>query len=258
DDEKDNGRGGDDDGGFLTEFKPTGHLGQGTFGIVFEAEYPFDKQKYAIKRVQITEDKLSKALGEVYKMADVNHAGIVRYHHSWKEEPPSGWQVVHFDVEDTRIHRVQLLRPLWPSAFVIMVYYDNGVFIYIQMELCEYSLETWLAANMERRDASDMKDWLKELLAAVAYIHARKIFHRDLKPGNILFDGKGEPKICDVGIAAAFETNEEGKEKTKTRTQIGSPLYKAPEQMYKSKVDVFSLGLVFAEMSVPMTGNERE
>ncbi|GMT16226.1 hypothetical protein PFISCL1PPCAC_7523, partial [Pristionchus fissidentatus] len=133
--------------------------------------------------------------------------------------------------------------------------------IYIQMQLCKESLEDWLASNMEIRDAATMKGWLEKLFEAVAYIHARGIFHRDLKPGNILFDGNGQPKICDVGIATAFERNEEG-EKTKTRTEdSGTPLYKAPEQrywIYKSKVDIFSLGLIFAEMSVPMTGNERE
>ncbi|GMT16229.1 hypothetical protein PFISCL1PPCAC_7526, partial [Pristionchus fissidentatus] len=237
---------------FLSNFNPTRCLGQGGFGIVFEAEHLFDKRKYGVKRVHIppNQDELTKALGEVYKMAEFEHPGIVRYHFSWQEQPPTGWQVPHFDNTDDALRR----------QLNILKYFENGVFIYIQMQLCNYSLEDWLAENMGNRDAETMRGWLKKLLEAVAYIHDQNIFHRDLKPGNILFDGKGEPKVCDVGIAAAFETNEEGKEKTATRTQIGSPLYKAPEQLswiYNSKVDIFSLGLTFAEMSVPMIDPRR-
>ncbi|GMT16209.1 hypothetical protein PFISCL1PPCAC_7506, partial [Pristionchus fissidentatus] len=136
---------------------------------------------------------------------------------------------------------------------------DSGPFLYIQMQMCKYSLRDWLYRNFEDRR---MKAWMKRLLEAVAYIHGKNLFHRDLKPSNILFDGEDVLKICDLGIAAAFETRDDGKEATISRTDgMGSPLYMSPEQFerYSSKVDVFALGirLIFAEISVRMNDTER-
>ena len=70
-----------------------------------------------------------------------------------------------------------------------------------------------------------------ELIAKVArtvhYAHEHGILHRDIKPGNILLDAKGEPHLTDFGLARLVET-----ESTITRTLevIGTPSYMAPEQ----------------------------
>src|SRR5947209_10221882 len=70
-----------------------------------------------------------------------------------------------------------------------------------------------------------------ELIAKVArtvhYAHEHGILHRDIKPGNILLDTKGEPQLTDFGLARLVEA-----ESTVTRTLevLGTPSYMAPEQ----------------------------
>jgi len=94
-----------------------------------------------------------------------------------------------------------------------------------------------------------------ELIAKVArtihYAHERGILHRDIKPGNILLDAKGEPHLTDFGLARLVET-----ESTVTRTMevLGTPSYMAPEQAVgnnsavSSVTDVYGLGAVLYQL----------
>jgi len=94
-----------------------------------------------------------------------------------------------------------------------------------------------------------------ELIAKVArtvqYAHEHSILHRDIKPGNILLDAKGEPHLTDFGLARLVET-----ESTVTRTLevLGTPSYMAPEQAVgnnagiSSVTDVYGLGAVFYQL----------
>src|SRR5262249_13494666 len=94
-----------------------------------------------------------------------------------------------------------------------------------------------------------------QLIAKVArtvhYAHEHGILHRDIKPGNILLDAKGEPQLTDFGLARLVES-----ESTITRTLevLGTPSYMAPEQTAGNNTgltpttDVYGLGAVLYQL----------
>ncbi len=94
-----------------------------------------------------------------------------------------------------------------------------------------------------------------ELIAKVArtvhYAHEHGILHRDIKPGNILLDAKGEPHLTDFGLARLVETESSV---TQTLDVIGTPSYMAPEQAVgnnaavSSATDVYGLGAVHYQL----------
>ena len=94
-----------------------------------------------------------------------------------------------------------------------------------------------------------------QLMAKVArateYAHGCGILHRDLKPGNILLDGRGEPLVSDFGLAKWLDAN---KEVTKSLTIFGTPGYIAPELAEDAAddltpaADVYSLGAILFDL----------
>jgi TolB-like protein/Tfp pilus assembly protein PilF len=94
-----------------------------------------------------------------------------------------------------------------------------------------------------------------ELIAKVArtvhYAHEHGILHRDIKPGNILLDAKGEPHLTDFGLARLVESESSV---TQTLDILGTPSYMAPEQAVgnnaavSSATDVYGLGAVLYQL----------
>ncbi len=101
---------------------------------------------------------------------------------------------------------------------------------------------------------------IAKVARAVQYAHEQGILHRDLKPGNILLDGRGEPLVSDFGLAKWLEPTGH---LTHTPTVFGTPGYIAPEQVNGSAgkltpvADVYSLGAVLFDLLTgqpPFTG----
>jgi len=90
---------------------------------------------------------------------------------------------------------------------------------------------------------------IAKLARTVHYAHEHGILHRDIKPGNVLLDAKGEPHLTDFGLARLTET--EG-DLTRTTEVLGTPSYMAPEQArgnstaagLTSATDVYGIGAV--------------
>jgi serine/threonine protein kinase len=85
-----------------------------------------------------------------------------------------------------------------------------------------------------------------QLCNGLAAAHENNVLHCDLKPSNVMVDGRGRARITDFGLACP------GDEASRDRVRAGTLAYMAPEQIegddVSTKSDVYSLGLVFFEI----------
>jgi tRNA A-37 threonylcarbamoyl transferase component Bud32 len=106
-----------------------------------------------------------------------------------------------------------------------------------------------LSAELERgpwapRRAAQL---LADVAETIGYAHKRGVVHRDLKPGNILLDRDGRPRVTDFGLAKLLDSDSQ---LTHTGQALGTPSYMAPEQAAAQseaigpKTDVYALGAV--------------
>lgn len=121
--------------------------------------------------------------------------------------------------------------------------------VYLIMEYCEGGdLELFLNTH-KGISIQLIRKWLSSLLSALAYLHSLNIMHRDLKLANFLLTTldaqNADIKIADFGFAKIMASGI-------TCTQLGSPLYMAPEifhdDQYTIKADIWSFGIVFYEI----------
>lgn len=89
-----------------------------------------------------------------------------------------------------------------------------------------------------------------DIARALAYLHARKCIHRDIKGENLLVTANGRLKITDFGFARIAARNEE---ESKRMTFCGTDSYMSPEILlgheFDLPTDIFSLGVIFAEIA---------
>lgn len=133
----------------------------------------------------------------------------------------------------------------------IVSVYDVGEqedLAYIAMDFVEGKALNEFVSQGRLLPVFDVYRIVCEVAEALEYAHANQIIHRDIKPGNIMYNpAPYQLKVTDFGIARLVDDS-----KTSTGEILGSPLYMAPEQLKGKKVnfaaDVFSLGVTFYQL----------
>jgi len=177
-----------------------------------------------------------------------------------------------YKARDTRLNRMVALKVVSPEVELtdelrqrffdeaqacaglshpnIVTIYDVGEEddrLYIVMELLDGQELKRLIADHAVLSIEDKVSVMIQLCDALAYAHDKGIIHRDIKPGNILFQRTGPAKIIDFGIAKMATSSS----LTRTGLIMGTLRYMSPEQVRgraDKRSDQFSLSAVFYEM----------
>lgn len=183
--------------------------------------------------------------GIVYKGRDRNTGKLVALKKIRSESETEG-------IPATTVREILLLKNLKHSTIINLmeiIYSEERmylVFEYVETDL-KRLIDEYSSRNKYFSD-ENVKKMAMQLCTAVDFCHSKCIFHRDLKPQNILVDGNFNIKLADFGLGRAATIP-----LRKYTTQIITLWYRPPELLlgskyYDSSVDMWSLGCILAEI----------
>ena len=212
------------------------NLGNGSFGSVFKCKNNIDLKLYALKIMKLN----SKNIKEPRIMCNLNHKNIIKYYCSWIDK--SNINLINCLTNDVSTENTDV------STENTNVSTENDYHLFIQMELCRYTLNNYL-----EKFEFNYKDRIvifSQIVEGLNYLHENHIIHRDLKPSNILFNENKIVKISDFGMSIFKESLE--KDIFKGSDLIGTSLYNSPEtqteNIYSIFSDIYSLGIILFEL----------
>jgi serine/threonine protein kinase len=148
-------------------------------------------------------------------------------------------------------------RLLHPGIVAVYEYGEEAQFAFIAMEYVQGSSLKQYFEQGVRFEERDVVSIMVQLLDALQFAHDQGVWHRDIKPGNIIIMNNGHVKVADFGIARIESSN-----LTRVGAVLGTPGFIAPEQYLGTEVDhridIFAAGVVFYELLTgqpPFTGS---
>jgi serine/threonine protein kinase len=157
-------------------------LGSGSYGNVYKTYHIFEQSFYAIKKIESI-DKYGtidkNIFREIQLFSKLEHPNIVRYYSSW--------------------------------------FYNTT--LYIQMELCDYTLRHYIDNLMHNDDILTRCKYFNDIIKGIQYLHNNNIIHRDIKPSNIMFKG-GHIKICDFGLSRYIHIDTNNSNRTVIKARV--------------------------------------
>ena len=192
----------------IGRYEITGRLGKGAMGVVYSAHDSMMERSVAIKVMMADLEDDPETSSRFYR------------------EARSAGQLVH------------------PNIITIFDMGQENGRPYIVMEFLDGETLNKYLARPEAADLEVKIDLMIQVCGGLCAAHAHGIFHRDIKPGNLLVRASGELKIVDFGIARLASSS-----MTASGLIMGTPDYMAPEQARGHDVDqrsdIFSAGAVF-------------
>jgi eukaryotic-like serine/threonine-protein kinase len=195
-------------------------IGEGGMGTVYEAEQTNPRRRVAIKAIRpgrVTPQIRRRFEYEAQILGRLEHPGIARLYET-----------------DSQL-------------------IDGELRIYLAMELIhgkpidEYAVTARLTTK-------DKLLLMTRVCEAIAYAHRMGVIHRDLKPGNILVESGGQPKVLDFGVARSIDSRGMvTTQLTQTGQIIGTLTYMSPEQVEATgqpdtRSDVYALGVILYKL----------
>ncbi len=197
-------------------YRILGVIGEGGMGTVYAAEQQDPRRVVALKVV-----RAGLAIPEVLRRFKQESEALARLQH------PGIAQIYDAGIEDG--------KP------------------YFAMERVRGRLLLEYAAARSLTTAQKL-DLAARICDAVQHAHDRGVIHRDLKPGNILVDDSGQPKVLDFGVARLTDSDAQLTRGTDLGKLVGTLAYMSPEQIagdpaqVDARSDVYALGLILYEL----------
>jgi len=195
------------------DYDVLGQLAKGGQGTTSRVRRKRDNSIWVLKESYVDSTKAgNSALREAKTLQSLNHPNINRYQDVFLHQ--EGGQLV---------------------VCTVMEYCEGG-------DLAHY-LIAFKRHNMIV-DPDRVLKWMQQMCSAIAYMHAHKVVHRDMKPQNIFMMNEDSLRVGDFGLAQTIERG-------KRTSQVGTPCYMAPEVLqhdaYAESVDVWGLGCIGLE-----------
>jgi serine/threonine protein kinase len=199
----------------LGKYRITGVLGEGAMGVVYRGFDPDIRRVVALKTI--------RRLGS--DAADAAQQSAARF----RNEAQAAGRLLH------------------PGIVGVYDFGDDGRVAYIAMEYVEgHTLSAYLSRRVKFSDA-DIASVATQLLDALGHAHEHGVWHRDVKPSNVIMTRSGRVKVADFGIARTDNTG-----LTMANSVLGTPMYMAPEQFMgraiDHRVDLYGAGVVLYQM----------
>lgn len=192
-------------------------IGCGACGIVCSAVEESSRREVAIKKISNAFSSLvegKRVLREMEIMTTLNHKNLIKLHHFFQFQSRETFKDIYLvmDLYDTDLHKIICSRQQLTN--------EHHQYFMIQA------------------------------FRGLNYLHEAKVMHRDLKPSNLLVNGDCALAICDFGLARDEEKDSDLTQYVVTRWYRPPEVISMGSKQYTGAVDVWSLGLIFAELLV--------